>query len=420
MYPYRQVIRCCYLGMISQAVIINLAPVLFIPLRTQFGLSFEQVGRLVLANFVTQVTFDLVCGPLIDRLGAKPFVVAAHVLAGLGLWLFALLPGWLPNPYVGLMIGTIVCAMGGGILELVLSPIINAVPSERKAHDMSMLHSFYAWGLVVTVALSGLALWLLGPTRWPVVALAWSLLPLVNAVGFARARFPALMQGPTRQRLRELVRLPAFRAAALAIGLGGATEVAVSQWISAFAEKGLGLSKVVGDLFGLGLFGVGLGAGRVWFGLHEGRVDLTRYLVTGAALSTLAYLVASVAPWPAVSLAACALAGLTVSLLWPGVLSVAAARFPLAGASMFAALSAAGDFGAAVAPWLVGAVADRAAAGNWFTLLPGGGRNPDQLGLRGGLFMATLVPAAALWAMFRLRRLTRGAGQPDVQPPTGV
>jgi fucose permease len=404
---FRTTIRCCYVGMFVQAILINLAPVLFIPLRDQFGLTFEQIGRLVLANFATQVVFDLVCGPLVDRLGPRRFAVAAHALACVGLWLFAGLPWVLPNPYHGLLAGTIVLSMGAGILELVLSPIINAVPSDRKAGDMSLLHSFYAWGLVAVVLATALAVWLAGARFWPWYAVFWSLFPLANAIAFARAPMPALVTGGPRQRLRELVRHPIYLVAVLAIGLAGATEVTMSQWVSAFAEKGLGLAKVVADVLGLCLFGVGLGVGRVWFGKLGGRVALTRYLIAGSGLSAVAYAVAALAPWPVVSLAACVLCGLAVSLLWPGVLSLAADCFPQAGASMFAMLSASGDFGAALAPWLVGVLADRALRSDWLPSLPAATATAEQAGLRQGLLAGTVVPLAGVVALLVLARWKR-------------
>ena len=385
----------CYLAMFVQAALLNMAAPLFIPLKEQFGLSFEQIGRLILVNFTTQVIFDILAGVLVDRLGAKPFAVAAQVFAFAGLWLFALLPGVMRDPYHGLVIGTIVFSMGAGILEMLLSPIVNAMPSERKAADMSLLHSFYAVGQVLVIFGSAMGIYFFGSRHWWWIVIGWSVLPAVTALGFSLVRIPPFVEEHQRHRLRQLIRTPAFVVACVAIGLAGATELAIAQWISAFAERGLGFAKIHGDLMGLCLFGVMMAVGRVWFGIVGEKHSVYRTMIVGAWASLGIYFVACLSPWPTVSLAACVAAGFTVSLLWPGVLSVTAARFPLAGASMFAMLSAAGDVGGAVVPWAVGAVADRAPLiqdqlGSLWPLAKQ--LTPEQLGLRTGLLLASICP----------------------------
>lgn len=390
----RLIVRSCYLGMFIQAMVINLTPLLFIPLKEELGLSFEQVGRLILINFLTQMVVDIVCGALVDRVGAKPFIVAANLLSAAGLWLFALAPARCAIPYDGLLLGTLVFSMGCGLLELLLSPIINAVPSQRKAADMALLHAFYPIGKVIVIVVTAALLYGFGARHWRAIVLAWSAIPLLNTLGFALVVLPPFAPHGRRQRLRDLVREPVYLAAVAALGLAGATEVTIAQWTSAFAEKGLGCSKIVGDLVGFCLFGVGMTAGRLWFGLKGERVDLFRVMLPGAGGSALLYVVAGLAPWPGLALAACALSGLFVSLLWPGTLSITAARFPLAGASMFALLAAAGDTGAALMPWLVGVIADAAPTFGgtltaWFGTL-----TREQLGLRAGLLVATVCPLA--------------------------
>ncbi len=390
---YTTTIRCCYLGMFVQAVVINLAPVLFIPFKDQFGLTFEQLGRLILINFVTQVAFDLVAGALVGRVGVRRLVVGAHLLVTLGLWLFAWLPSLLPSPYSGLVIGTVVFSIGGGILELLLSPIINAIPSDSKAADMSLLHSFYAWGQMVVILLTALVvfLWPTGPWRW--VAPFWSIIPALGAWGFSRAPMPPFVEEAQRHRLRELLRIPAFLAAVAGLALAGASEIAISQWISAFADKALHVPKLLGDLGGVCLFAAALGIGRSWFGMMGHKVCVHKYLIGGAALAVVLYVTASLADWPWLSLAACVMSGLAVSLFWPGLLSITADRFPRAGATMFAVLSASGDMGAAFAPWLVGWVADRAMAWGGTSWM---GWSAEALGLRLGLLAATLFPLLLL------------------------
>jgi fucose permease len=411
-------------GAFIQALVINLTPLLFIPLKNELGLSYEQIGRLILVNFATQMVMDVGCGALVDRVGAKAFIVASNVLAVFGLWLFALTPGAFANPYNGLLLGTVVFSMGGGLLELLLSPIVNAVPSERKAADMALLHSFYAVGQVVVVLVTTVVLHFAGVRSWRVVVLAWSVMPALNTIGFVVARLPPLSPPQGRQRVRDLVRKPVYLVSLLVLGLAGATEIAIAQWTSAFAERALGWPKVVGDLVGFCLFGVGLGVGRIWYGIKGERIDLRRMMILGGGLAALTYVVAGVSPWPLVSLAACACAGLTVSLLWPGTLSLTAARFPLAGASLFALLAASGDTGAAVMPWLVGVIADAAPnlGGPLSRLAERIGA--DQLGLRAGLVAASLCPivmtALLVWLRGEHGRHSRPpAMAPQVARSTG-
>jgi fucose permease len=391
----RLIIRCCYLGMFIQAMVINLTPLLFIPLKEQLGLTYEQVGRLILINFSMQMVVDLVCAALADRVDTKPLIVAANLLACAGLWLFALASAYFARPYDGLVLGTVVFSVGCGLLEVLLSPIINAAPSERKAADMAVLHAFYPIGKVVVIILTALALQALGTQHWRWIMLAWSVFPVLNTLGFTLVRLPPFAEEGKRQTLRELVRIPTYLALLLALFMAGAAELSISQWASAFAEKGLGVSKLAADLAGFSLFGVGMIAGRLWFGTRGETVDLTRVMLWGASLAAAMYLVIGLSPWPLLSLLACAPAGLFVSMLWPGTLSLSAARFPLAGASMFALLAAAGDAGAAVMPWAVGVIADRVSSGAaGLSPLAGANLSPDQIGLRAGLLAATFSPLA--------------------------
>lgn len=410
---HRRLALCCYVGMFVQATTINLAAVLFIPLREQFGLSFEQIGRLVLINFTTQLLTDLVAGPLVDRHGPKAYVVAANALSALGLALFAIGPWIMPTPYLGLILGTVVFSVGAGLLEVLLSPIIDSIPSKVKDQAMSLAHSFYAWGQMTVVLVTTLAIFAFGSVHWPWIVMFWAILPAVNAVGFARLPLPKLRQDADRQRLRELILNPWYLAAVCALGLAGATEVSLNQWISSFGEVGLGLTKLQADVGGMALFAMMLGAGRLWFGLYGGRANTMRLLQLGAAASVVVYLVAALAPVPGLGLAACVLGGLTVSLLWPGLVSTTAARFPRSGASMFAFLAACGDLGAAVAPWMVGGVADAVAAGGgagWLARLLPAGLDSEQMGLRAGLLTASLAPLALLAVLLLIgRRKESGA-----------
>jgi fucose permease len=262
----RWVVRCCYLGMFVQAMAINLAPLLFIPLKVQLGLSFEQVGRLILVNFLTQMAADLACTVLADRVSSKVLTVLANGAAALGLVWFALGSASPDHAYGHLVAGTVIFSVGCGLLEVLLSPIINAVPSERKAGDMALLHACYPIGKVAVILITGSTLYLVGAEHWRGIMLAWALVPVLNSAGFLLVRLPPLAEPGRRQRLRELVGIPSYGIAVIALGFAGATEVTLAQWTSAFAERGLGFSKVVADVVGFGLFGLGMIAGRLWFG----------------------------------------------------------------------------------------------------------------------------------------------------------
>lgn len=385
------VVRACRLGMFVQALVVNLAPLLFVQLHGQFALSWEMVGRLVLLNFSTQLAVDLAGSRLIARFGLRALCVAAHVAAVIGLLVFAAAP--IAGGYASLVTGTIVFSAGCGLLEVLLSPILDAMPSQRKAGDMALLHAFYPLGKLAVIIGTGLALWLMGPGWWPWLVCAWAVPPCFGIWLFATARLPSLGTGPRRIRIRDLVGDAGFRFALLAMLLVGATEVAFAQWTSAFVQQGLGCAQAVADLVGFGLFAVGMAAGRLWYGLHGAGRDLAGRLTAGAACAAAVYLLAALSPWTWLSLAACACAGLAVSLLWPLTLSLSAMRWPAGGAVVFAAMAAAGDGGGAIGPWLVGLVADTATSlpdlAGW---MPGGGTGAEGNGLRLGMLAGAAAP----------------------------
>lgn len=397
----RALLRACYTAMFVQAMAVNLTPLLFLTLQAQFGLSFEQVGRLVLFNFSTQLLVDIGCTAIVDRVSAKLLAALGNALAAIGLWIFALAPFRLDEPYLGLALGTVVFSMGCGLLEVIISPIVERTPGERKEAGMALLHAFYPIGKVVVTVVTGLLFFAFGTERWPSLVLAWSLVPAATTLAFAGLRLPPMFEVGRRTRVRDLLRTRATWLALLAIALAGASEVAVAQWASAFAERGLGVDKLTADLLGLGSFGVGMAVGRLWFGLRGEAVDLVPLMRRGAFGAAVTCLVMAFAGVAWVSLTATALAGLCVSLLWPGVVSLTAARFPLAGASLFALLAAGGDAGAGLMPWLVGVGADQfRRAPAWLA----GDLTPDQVGLRLGLALAA-VPALLLVAVLgRWRR----------------
>ncbi|MGC5010780.1 MFS transporter [Streptosporangium sp. DT93] len=412
MTTYDRTRRACYTGYVTQAIVNNLAPLLFIVFQTRYQLPLEMLGRLVLLNFATQLVTDIVAVRFVDRTGYRVPLVLAHVLAVLGLVLLAAAPALAPSPYAGLCVAIVVYAIGGGLLEVLVSPVVDALPSpqEGKAAAMSLLHSFYCWGQVAVVAGSTLLLAWIGQDAWQVLPVVWALVPLVNMVAFLRVPLPATVPDEHRTSLRALFSAPAFAAAMVLMLCAGAAELTMSQWSSLFAEQGLGVSKVWGDLAGPCLFAVLMGIGRIVYGLWGERIPLVPAMASCGALATVCYLVACLASDPLVSLVGCAVCGLAVSLMWPGTFSLAAARFPFGGAAMFGVLAVFGDAGGAAGPWIAGAAADASASatgllGGLAALLPGDGGS----GLRAGLLVATVFPVAVVAVTVAYGAATRRA-----------
>jgi fucose permease len=330
----------------------------------------------------------------------------------------------LASPYVGLSCAVVVYAIGGGLLEVLVSPVVNALPTpqEGKAAQMSLLHSFYCWGQVAMVAGTTLVLALVGQASWYVLPLIWALVPMVNIFVFLQVPMPATIPDEHRTPLRALFGAPAFAAAMVLMVCAGAAELTISQWSSLFAEEGLGVSKVWGDLAGPCLFAVFMGIGRIGYGLWGEKVPLAPALVCSGAIATGCYLVAALASNPVVSLLGCAMCGFAVSLLWPGTLSLAAARFPLGGAAVFGILAVFGDAGGAGGPWLAGAVAQTATSSGGF-LHDLAGLLPDDggVGLRVGLLIGTVFPLAiVLVAQLYAVAARRHRDTPAMLVPEGI
>lgn len=413
---YQSTIYACYVGFIVQATVVNLTPILFIPLRELYGLSYEQLGALILVNFITQVTTDIAFSTLADRYGFRRFVAAAQVLCVLGFALFAASPLLFDVPYTGFLLGTVVFSIGGGLMELLLSPIVNAIPTPEKAAAMSVLHSFYAWGQVAVVLLTTLFIFLAGREAWPFIVLLWAILPFVNFFFFLRVPMAPPIPEEHRQGMRHLINQPFFLVACLAIMLGAAAELNMGQWTSAFMEKALHLPKLLGDVAGVSMFAFMLGLARLLYGKYGSRVNVSKVMMVGSLVAAACYLVVAISPIPFLSLLACALTGFAVSLLWPGTLVAASEFYPRAGAWMFAILAASGDIGAALGPWAMSLVTEEgprlAAVANLAGSL---GLSSEQAGLRLGMLWAMFIPLGCFFChRWLLQR--RQAVLPE-QPP---
>ena len=355
---YRRTVTASFVGYVSQAVINNFMPLLFVTFATTLGIDLARLSALITVNFVTQLTVDVLAARYVDRVGYRPAILAAHAAAAAGLLVLGILPTRVGDPYPALLAAVILYAIGGGLIEVMVSPIVQACPSPHKAKRMSLLHSFYCWGQLGTVLASTAFFWAFGIARWPLLACLWALVPAAGLALFASAPMPPIVPEGTGQiPARRLLRLPAFRIFALMMLCAGAAELAMSQWASAFAESGLGVSKTVGDLAGPAAFALAMGLARSLYASLGHRLPLRPFMAGSAALGVVAYLLASLGPTPAVGLVGCALAGLAVGIMWPGTLSLAAEALPGGGTPMFALFAVAGDLGCAIGPALVGLVA---------------------------------------------------------------
>ncbi len=389
---YKSTIRACYIGSFVGSLTVNLAPLLFVIFMNQFGLNFEEVGRLVLLNFGLQIFTSLLFSSPVDRWGQKPFIVFAHVMAFIGLVVLALTPVLFSTlPYLGLVGATILYSIGAGLFELQLSAIVQSIPSDNKEGAMNLLHSFYAWGLILVVILTTLFLSIFGKGSWPYIVLFWAIFPLLNTINFLRVPFAPSVETSQRTKTAHLFHSKYFLLVLIGIFFAGATELSISQWTSAFAESSLGLRKEVGDLLGVTLFALFLGGTRTLYGTLGKKIDLLKAMRVGSILCFGMYLVAAFSPSPLISLIACVLCGLGSALLWPGSVVNGANHFPKAGASLFAVLAAGGAAGAAFGPWLVGLIAsvkpELVKIAPWLTAL-----TQEEAALRSGLFIGSMFP----------------------------
>ena len=354
---YNKTVIACFVGYIVQAVVNNFVPLLFLTFQRSYGIPLSQITMLVTFNFGIQLLVDLLSVGFVDRIGYRASLVIAHVMSAAGLILLTILPGCLGNPFWGILISVMIYAVGGGLLEVVVSPVVEACPSDNKEKAMSMLHSFYCWGHVGVVAISTIFFKLFGIDNWKLLAVVWALIPLCNAFVFTRVPIASLIEeGETGLSIKELFSMKIFWILFIMMICSGASEQAVSQWASTFAEMGLGISKTAGDLAGPMAFAVLMGTSRLFYGKYGDRIDLDRFMVYSSLLCIAAYLCISLVPVPMVSLIACAVCGLSVGIMWPGTFSKASATLPRGGTAMFALLALGGDVGCSGGPTLVGMV----------------------------------------------------------------
>lgn len=354
---YQKTMYACFIGYIVQAIVNNFVPLLFVTFQTSYGIPLAKITALITVNFVIQLLVDLLSAGFIDKIGYRASIILAHICAAAGLLSLTILPDLLPDAFLGILISVIIYAVGGGLLEVLVSPIIEACPTDNKEKAMSLLHSFYCWGQMGVVLLSTVFFVLFGIQNWKILALIWVIIPVANGILFARAPLYSLQaEGEKGLTLKELFLKKIFWVLMLMMMCAGASEQSVSQWASTFAEQGLHVSKTVGDLAGPMAFAMLMGLSRLIYGKYGDKMNLDHFMTFSCILCTASYLCISLVPVPIVGLLGCAVCGFSVGILWPGTFSKAAVSIKGGGTALFALLALAGDLGCSGGPTLAGLV----------------------------------------------------------------
>ena len=386
---FQRTINACFAGYVVQAVVNNFVPLLFVMFQDSYQIPLSKITLLITVNFVFQLVIDILSAGFIDKIGYKTSVIIAHFCAAAGLISLTVLPEIFGDPFVGILVSVMIYAVGGGLLEVLLSPIVEACPTANKEKAMSLLHSFYCWGHMGVVLLSTVFFSVFGISNWKVLALIWALIPVINGIVFFTAPIYSLQEeGEKGLSLKELLSKGVFWVMILLMVCSGASEQAVSQWASTFAEQGLGVSKTIGDLAGPMAFAFMMGLSRLFYGKYGDRIDLNKFMSGSTVLCLVSYLCISFAPFPVLSLAGCAVCGFSVGILWPGSFSKAAAAIKGGGTAMFAFLALAGDLGCSSGPTLAGFVSSHM------------GDN-----LKAGILAAIIFPVLMLAGIFLSRKV---------------
>ena len=385
---YQKTIYACFIGYIVQAIVNNFVPLLFVTFHDSYGIPLSKITLLVTFNFGLQLLVDLLSVGFVDRIGYRVSMLLAHGLSAVGLFLLPVLPELFADPFIGLLIAILIYAVGGGLLEVLISPVVESCPTDNKEKAMSLLHSFYCWGQVGVVLVSTLFFAVFGIQNWKLLAMLWAVIPVLNGLFFIGVPItPLIEDGETGMKLGELLKNGLFWILFLMMLCAGASEQAVNQWASALAERGLGISKTLGDLAGPMTFGILMGISRAFYGKYGDKIRLERFMGASALLCIASYLLIALVPVPTLGLVGCALCGLSVGIMWPGTFSMAAASMRRGGTALFALLALAGDLGCSSGPTLAGFVS---------------GVYGDNL--RRGILAAVIFPIALLVSLLLIKR----------------
>lgn len=384
---YNHTVFACYFGYVVQAIVNNFAPLLFLTFRSEFGIPLEKITSLITINFLFQLVVDVIAAKVVDKIGYRKCIVAAQLFSALGIAGLGVFPGVMPDPYYGLLISIVLYALGGGLIEVLVSPIVEACPIKAKKAAMSLLHSFYCWGHLFVVLFSTLFFTVFGIANWRVLAVIWAIIPFLNAFYFAKVPIAPLTAEGEQIPIKKLFSSKQFLLFILIMVCAGASEQGMSQWASTFAEAGLNVSKTVGDLAGPSLFAITMGVSRVVYSKISEKVNLSKYMTACSVLCILSYVIASFSGNAAFSLVGCAMCGFAVGVMWPGAFSMASESFPKGGTAMFAFLALAGDFGCSFGPTVVGIATDVL--------------NDD---IKRGVFAAVIFPILMIVSVFAMKK----------------
>lgn len=384
---YKKTLIACYLGFATQAISANFAPLLFLTFKNTYGITLEKIAMLPLVFYLTQLLVDLAATKFADKVGYRMCVVASQVLSSVGLVFMAILPEMLPLPFMGILISVVLYAIGSGLIEVLVSPIVEACPFENKDGMMSLLHSFYCWGAMGVILGSTLFFVVFGVENWKTLTFIWALVPLYNTFNFIRCPIERLIEDGKSMGIRKLLKTPVFWLMIILMVCSGASEATMAQWASAFTESAIGVSKTVGDLAGPCLFAMFMGISRMLYGKFSEKLDLIKVMLGCGIMCAGCYLVASLSTSPILGLAGCAFCGLAVGIMWPGSISISSQKCPRGGTAMFAFLALAGDLGAMVSPAMVGSLSEMA-GGN----------------LKTGLLTATIFPVFLVFGLLILKK----------------
>ncbi len=387
---YKKTLVACYLGFVTQAISSNFAPLLFLTFISTYGITLEKIAMIPLVFYLTQLLIDLAATKFADKIGYRTCVVASQVLSAVGLVLMAILPEALPVPFIGILISVVLYAVGSGLIEVLVSPIVEACPFENKDGMMSLLHSFYCWGAMGVILGSTLFFAVFGVENWKILTFVWALVPLYNTFNFINCPIERLVEDGKSMGISKLLKTPIFWLMIILMVCSGASEATMTQWASAFTESAIGVSKTVGDLAGPCLFAMFMGISRMLYGKFSEKLDLTKVMLVCGFMCAGCYLLASLSKLPILGLTGCAVCGLAVGIMWPGSISISSQKCPRGGTAMFAFLALAGDLGAAVSPTMVGSLSEMA-----------GGD------LKTGLLVATLFPIILVFGLIILRRVKK-------------
>ena len=397
----------CYGSNMSMSIVAGVTPLLLLTFRDMYGISYSLLGLLIFINFFTQLIIDLIFSFFSYKFDIAKVVKTTPIITLVGLVLYAVLPTIFPQfAYAGLLIGTVIFSASCGLVEVLISPVIAAIPSENPELEMSKLHSVYAWGVVIVILISTVLLKLLGSERWPIIVFVLALIPLSSAILFSKSEVPKLETPKKLSGAFKFFKNPQVLLCLMAIFFGGAAENTMEQWSSGYLEQALGIPKIYGDIFGVALFCVMLGLGRTLYAKYGKNIH--RVIIFGAIGTVVCYAVSAFTPVPILGLLACALSGFTTSMMWPGNLIIASNRFPESGVFIYAAMAAGGDFGASVAPQIVGLVADFAIANPKISAFAESiSLAPDQFGMKLGMLAGMFFPLIAIFIYLYNAKLSK-------------